>query len=78
MAAAPPEQPGDAKPQEGGLPPPPDMEELVEDIGRLVRVFARLAKTKSVFVKLEVLADNGCKFWHQVRATAGVRDRANP
>ena len=47
------------------------MEELVEDIGRLVRVFARLAKTKSVFVKLEVLADNGCKFWHQVRATAG-------
>jgi len=54
------------------------VEELVEDIGRLVRVFARLAKTKSVFVKLEVLADNGCKFWHQVRATAGVRVRANP
>ena len=38
MAAAPPEQPGDAKPQEGGPPPPPDMEELVEDIEYEARV----------------------------------------
>ena len=42
-----------------------DADELATDIGRLVRVFAKLTKSKDVFVKLEVLADNGCKFWHQ-------------
>jgi hypothetical protein len=42
-----------------------DVDELATDIDRLVRVFAKLTKSKEVFVKLEVLADNGCKFWHQ-------------
>ena len=41
------------------------IDELVEDVDRLVRVFAKVAKTKTVFVKLEVLADDGCVFWHQ-------------
>ena len=41
------------------------IDELVEDVDQLVRVFAKIAKTKSVFVKLEVLADDGCVFWHQ-------------
>ena len=41
------------------------MEELVDDIAALVKLFAKTVKTKDVFVKLEVLADNGCQFWHQ-------------
>ena len=41
------------------------IDELVDDVDRLVRVFAKVAKTKTVFVKLEVLADDGCVFWHQ-------------
>ena len=42
-----------------------DVDELVSDIDRLVRVFAKLTKTSDVYVKLEVLNDNGCQFWHQ-------------
>ena len=42
-----------------------DTDELVGDIDRLVRVFAKLTKSDDVFVKLERLDDNGCQFWHQ-------------
>jgi len=42
-----------------------DMDELVDDVDQLVRVFAKLTKSKEVFVKLERLDDNGCQFWHQ-------------
>ena len=42
-----------------------DMDELVGDIDRLVRVFARLTQTKDVFIRLECLDHNGCSFWHQ-------------
>ena len=42
-----------------------DVDELVRDVDQLVRVFAKLTKSKDVFVKLERLDDNGCAFWHQ-------------
>ena len=42
-----------------------DVDELVDDVCQLVRLFAKLTKSKKVFVKLECLADNGCQFWHQ-------------
>jgi len=42
-----------------------DMDELVKDIGQLVRAFADVSKSEFVNVKLEVIGDNGCQFWHQ-------------
>lgn len=42
-----------------------DVDELAGEVDQLVRVFAKLTKSKDVFVKLERLDDNGCSFWHQ-------------
>ena len=42
-----------------------DIDELVGDVDQLVRVFAKITKSKSVFVRLENLDDNGCSSWHQ-------------
>ncbi len=42
-----------------------DIEELISDVSQLVSLFSKLTKTEKVFVKLEVLGDDGCAFWHQ-------------
>lgn len=41
------------------------IDELVHEVDELVHIFAKISKSKTVFVKLEVLDDNGCEFWHQ-------------
>ena len=42
-----------------------EVDELVGDISQLVSIFAKLVQSKTVSVRLEVLADDGCQFWHQ-------------
>ena len=42
-----------------------ETEELVRDVDQLVRVFAKLTKSKDCYIRLECLDDNGCQFWHQ-------------
>ena len=39
--------------------------ELVDELDQLVRVFVAITGSNTVHVKLEVLDDNGCAFWHQ-------------
>jgi hypothetical protein len=39
--------------------------ELVADVGRLLKIFAKITKSKEVFVRLECKDDNGCVYWHQ-------------
>ena len=41
------------------------IDELVNDVDQLVRIFAKISNSKTVFVKLEVFDDDGCVFWHQ-------------
>ena len=41
------------------------LEELVSEIDRLVAVFSKASGSELVNVKLEVLGDDGCRFWHQ-------------
>ena len=41
------------------------LEALVEDVARLVGLFAKATGEEYVFVRLEALEDNGCVFWHQ-------------
>ena len=41
------------------------IDELVTDVAQLVHIFAKISKSKTVIVKLEVLDDDGCAFWHQ-------------
>ena len=43
----------------------PELFELIRDIAGLVTVFATIAKTECVNIKLEVVTDNGCQYWHQ-------------
>ena len=38
---------------------------LIDDIYQLVRIFADISQSDSVFLKLEVVQDNACAFWHQ-------------
>ena len=38
---------------------------LIDDIDQLVHIFADISQSESVFVKLEVVKDNACAFWHQ-------------
>lgn len=42
-----------------------DMRELVQDIEHQVQQFAKLTRSKEVHVKLEVIDDEACQFWHQ-------------
>ena len=41
------------------------LDALVEDVARLVALFAKVSGEEYVFVRLEALEDNGCVFWHQ-------------
>ena len=41
------------------------LDALVEDVARLVGLFAKATGEEYVFVRLEALEDNGCVFWHQ-------------
>lgn len=41
------------------------LDALVEDVARLVALFAKATGEEYVFVRLEALEDNGCVFWHQ-------------
>ena len=41
------------------------LDALVEDVARLVGLFAKVSGEEHVFVRLEALEDNGCVFWHQ-------------
>jgi hypothetical protein len=41
------------------------IDELVTDVAQLVHIFAKISKSKTVIVRLEVLDDDGCAFWHQ-------------
>ena len=41
------------------------LDALVEDVARLVGLFAKVSGEEYVFVRLEALEDNGCVFWHQ-------------
>ena len=41
------------------------LDDLVKDVEQLVHIFAKICKIKTVVVKLEVLEDDGCAFWHQ-------------
>ena len=41
------------------------MDELVSDITRLVETFSEISDSELVNVKLEVLGDDGCQYWHQ-------------
>lgn len=42
-----------------------DMKEMIMEISELVKVFANISKSNFVHVKLEVITDDGCAFWHQ-------------
>lgn len=41
------------------------MEELITEIDKLVAVFSKASGSELVNVKLEVMGDDGCRFWHQ-------------
>ena len=41
------------------------LDALVEDVARLVGLFAKVSGEEYVVVRLEALEDNGCVFWHQ-------------
>ena len=43
----------------------PELFELIHDIAGLVKVFATISKTECVNIKLDVVTDNGCQYWHQ-------------
>ena len=42
-----------------------DIDDLVNEVQLLVSTFSMVSGSKSVFVKLEVVDDDGCAFWHQ-------------
>ena len=42
-----------------------DVGKLAEDISGLVKIFAEITETDKVRIKLECLADDGCRYWHQ-------------
>lgn len=41
------------------------MKDMIMEISELVKIFSDISKSDFVNVKLEVITDNGCTFWHQ-------------
>jgi hypothetical protein len=42
-----------------------EMEELLNEINQLVRIFSEISQSEFVFVNLHVVQDDGCRFWHR-------------
>ena len=45
------------------------MEQFICEISELVQIFSKISDSEFVFVKLHVILDDGCAFWHQDSVT---------
>ena len=42
-----------------------EAKDFVDEITRLVRIFGQISQSDDVYVKLHLVDDNGCAYWHQ-------------